>query len=1403
MAKKKKGKNRRKQNSQNSDAGSEPPTSPTASEPPSSPTASEPPSSPLAAEATPSSPPPVPVESPKAAEAKQEAPATVAVDSPVAVEEKTPEAAVPVVVSETKVVEEAKEEAKETAVAPCEEKPATAEEAAADVKGEEAKDSIAAEGDISTVEETKEDKSIEDAEGDTSTKEDGIGDEETAPIEDEETKEEEQVEIKLCIDPNASATPEFSASALSPTQDPQLAGYTPDCGTKNYKFLSMAKVRRERGLTHPMKYSDTEVDAMGNAIPERYPVLKTGFGAHSFYRLETDSTVLNKFGIGMVLYFKYLKVMGWMFFIAIILSIPSMSVYVLGGNSDFKDVKLAAKENPTALLGMTSIGHLGEGESVCKQIKYGESLDLSCQYGEIGFIKASYSEYANQGSCSCPARQQVDVQTGMCTGRRFRSCHGFDCRETCDRNGPGACYLGLDPVEKKACCAWERQGDFDGGAADFTNLQIQHQPECQSRSIEPILKGLCLGKAACSFRLESNLTHVWEPTEGYDNKCPDGGHQQQQIECEARLDDASNYKSCPEKQKRGLIVYARCFTTKITLTSDWSLKVIGWHYITRQGFLGVAVLCDILTCIAFLQIIRWMKKKEKQETTKVNSDEITAKDYTIQLMHLPKHKDVPKLYQDLKSHLETVLSAKPMVYKELAEIKIADINFGLTNAVQIAAMRKRGVVARKLDIASQKIAKFKALQEKLEPAIFEKRLDKMLNKMRALDEHLAKYDTWLDEWEKENSGKKLRAVTAFVTFEEEEGYLRCLHEYPALGPLHRLFQPYHKRFLKKRMKIQPAPDPTDIIWENLDYTYFNRMFRNWVVNMVTVGLLLISFILIYVTKMEKAKREREFGRPAYCPVGITEQMVIEDQQWEAYNKTTKEELVECYCQNALKTKSFTEMLDIEFVEKNPAGTTHFYCATWAEAFLSVQVLTIGAVLVVVAINAVLKQVLAKLVLKEKHHTLSGQVISVVKKIFLAQFINTAVLLILINANLEYFSATGGTAVQEEGEKGLLFSGKYSDFDVAWYQDVGIALMLTMMINTIAPHAGIFFTYLKLELFRCLDRQCSCDESITNKSTQRDLEAMYRGPKFELATRYAQSLTTIFIAFLFSSGMPLLLVLGLMGIVVTYWTDKFTFLRVVRTPPGYDEKIAQATGSLLPYAVLFHCLFGMWMYSNQNIFQMNFYEDNVMTENSWNDQEDPNNNWNDNNNNNNNNGWNDNNNNNWNNQMANMNDPHYNDQANDIPDYWSSRPGEIFERLTMMPVVLMFSFTVTLVLLAFVRYVILRKLASFIQSLCPICVRWLQGQKPPENYPNYFDTIPMLTLREKLSHHSCKEALRDKYSTALDNRVKSANSVLAKMGKHDGKSMLGCHSYDIVDNKEYIDAFAMDSKCATKRRLTAV
>lgn len=68
----------------------------------------------------------------------------------------------------------------------------------------------------------------------------------------------------------------------------------------------------------------------------------------------------------------------------------------------------------------------------------------------------------------------------------------------------------------------------------------------------------------------------------------------------------------------------------------------------RQDFLGLAIGCDIACNMCFFFIVIWMKRKERENVARITKDQIKALDYTVQLVHLPRHKDVGKLREEVR-----------------------------------------------------------------------------------------------------------------------------------------------------------------------------------------------------------------------------------------------------------------------------------------------------------------------------------------------------------------------------------------------------------------------------------------------------------------------------------------------------------------------------------------------------------------------------------------------------------------------------------------------------------------------------------------------------------------------------------------------------------------------------------
>ncbi len=89
-----------------------------------------------------------------------------------------------------------------------------------------------------------------------------------------------------------------------------------------------------------------------------------------------------------------------------------------------------------------------------------------------------------------------------------------------------------------------------------------------------------------------------------------------------------------------------------------------------------------------------------------------------------------------------------------------------------------------------------------------------------------------------------------------------------------------------------------------------------------------------------------------------------------------------------------------------------------------------------------------------------------------------------------------------------------------------------------PNLGNLCAVIMEGLFKCFDRRCTCDKKKTKKLLQEDYENINTGSEFELDDRYAQFLTTLFMVFMYSSGIPILYPIAFISILITYWCDKY-------------------------------------------------------------------------------------------------------------------------------------------------------------------------------------------------------------------------------------------------------------------------
>jgi len=107
------------------------------------------------------------------------------------------------------------------------------------------------------------------------------------------------------------------------------------------------------------------------------------------------------------------------------------------------------------------------------------------------------------------------------------------------------------------------------------------------------------------------------------------------------------------------------------------------------------------------------------------------------------------------------------------------------------------------------------------------------------------------------------------------------------------------------------------------------------------------------------------------------------------------------------------------------------------------------VIVIIIVNFLMQKIFSELAKFEKYNYASSELASRITKIFIASFINTGIIIFVVN-----FKFTEGTKYPNIFEG--IFNGKYKDFNHDWFKRVGTVVAMTMFINMFSMPITILF-----------------------------------------------------------------------------------------------------------------------------------------------------------------------------------------------------------------------------------------------------------------------------------------------------------------------------------------------------------
>lgn len=542
------------------------------------------------------------------------------------------------------------------------------------------------------------------------------------------------------------------------------------------------------------------------------------------------------------------------------------------------------------------------------------------------------------------------------------------------------------------------------------------------------------------------------------------------------------------------------------------------------------------------------------------------------------------------------------------------------------------------------------------------------------------------------------AYGAFVTFAHEESLLRCMEQYRfSKHWWGTFFQDPTLRFRgTHRISVEAAPDPSDVLWENVTTSFQERCGRRLLTCCIMIALLAVSFVLILLATItygnyqdlvpDLTMCETELPAVAFGSYeNVTTATAVVQDAGNAIDSTAAGQIALQRPVNAIarsegdqtcgggyyQVSYAAEVLQGDFVSysmdaceivditgaQNPdivvrdrgcpdprhpsgqqcpcinptgsglcstlpcfkpseedesrfrtcrqfpistfagcyclgrfqqllneegtfAGANTFaseesdICSAWAQNYAAAQSLAVLAALSASMVNIALSYLIEWLVQFERHSSVSKQSFALVWKSTLAQIFNTGLILLVVGMRTE---STSGFArfLQTFG----VLDGDVSDFTWQWYSEQGVVLTLTMTFEIFTPHLVPLFQW----LYSLFQRSCVItDNSIRNfgvAETQAQVNKLYVGEEFNLAVRFPQMLSVLFVAFMYSPGLPLMMPIAFGSFFLTYLFDRLMLLRFYAKPPAYDSELATFALNLMPWALLTHILMAIFMLGN--------------------------------------------------------------------------------------------------------------------------------------------------------------------------------------------------------------------------------
>jgi len=569
---------------------------------------------------------------------------------------------------------------------------------------------------------------------------------------------------------------------------------------------------------------------------------------------------------------------------------------------------------------------------------------------------------------------------------------------------------------------------------------------------------------------------------------------------------------------------------------------------------------DIVMCMVTLFTFNMLIYFTHHENRIYKEKILKIEDYSLETT-VPPGADIRSLQEHFESLLQDVRSRVHSETNPLHEKfhQVYDVQIVESTGNSISLCIQRGRLLKEL---ARLDARIKIMNQRGLP---QNRIQRYQTRYEKTRERIHKLDQ-----KAVNRAEKGKALMAFVTFETQEARLRVLHEYDVFWLCGR--EPEKLMFQGRELvRVKQSPPPTTLLWENQEISQVRRGFRLVLALLLLATILAISGGLSFATDSDRVFQtisNYAAGDLSYLCSGA---YLNYTNLHEIAKLAAEQGNLQCFCSFEYAQVNATVSSSTAFL-----FATGGPCANYILSLLASIGKEIGLSIIISIISIAIFRVVIVVAHFVKFRNVLQREFAILRAIFYMTFLNTAVINLLVNVNWTAVLNTEVNNVVSGGTTWINF-GSYSDFDPGWYSNPGVQMFLIGFFNIFAPHVLPLVRYLYHEFRRIYFAPYVISQQVLNE--------MYIGEEFLLSVRLAQTAAMFYFIVMFTPGMPIMYFLGWVSVIVSYWVDKFNFLRIVRTPPQFDTALQIWTIEMMEWALVLHCLFGFWMYGSPRVFPL--------------------------------------------------------------------------------------------------------------------------------------------------------------------------------------------------------------------------